>query len=65
MQTKQAIFNHVWDLTDYEVMEAALELRVIDEGEEDEFEIEELRRYVREAIEERQAEYEWESRISW
>lgn len=65
MQTKQAIFDRVWDLTDYEVMEAAFELNVIEEGEEEEYEIEELRRYVREAIEERQAEYEWESRISW
>ena len=65
MQSKQAIYNQIWELTDYEVMEAALELRVIDEGEEDEFEIEELRRYVCETIEENQAIAAWEDRISY
>lgn len=63
--TKQAIFDQVAELTDYEVIEAAYELDVIDEGEADLYEPEKLRDYVREAIEEAQAMQAWEARISY
>ena len=64
METKQSIFDRVAELTDYEVIEAAYELDVIDEGEADLYEPEKLRDYVRDAIEEAQAMAAWEDRIS-
>ena len=61
---KQQAFDAVDKLTPDELIEAALEMDLIDEGEEDLQELDELRIVVRQELEEQAAMSAWEDRIS-
>ena len=62
---KQQAFDAVDELTPDELIEAALEMDLIDEGEEDLQELGELRAVVRQELEEQAAMSAWEDRISY